>query len=130
MFVYMPDEVEIVADDDALYRWISPQYVKKTGAVSSGAYMRWSRVGAKFTGQPDPEPSVDLARLTTPEAMQPRAAPGTRIGTLVARSVRVAGLDVVHRPDRDQNNPAHCVITGVQTADHCRLLADATRILL
>lgn len=126
----MPDRVEIIADDDILYRWISPQYIKKSGAVSSGAFMRWSKVGTRFTGAPDPEPSVDLARLTTPERMQARAAPGTRIGMLVARSVRLAGMDVVHRRDSERDNPAHCVITGVQTADHCRLLADATRIIL
>lgn len=92
--------------------------------------MRWSKIGTRFTGAPDPEPSVDLARLTTPERMQARAAPGTRIGMFVAREVRAAGLDVVHRPDYEHHNPAHCVITRVRTADHCRLLADATRIIL
>jgi len=47
--------LEVIADDDELFRRLAPMMVKRDGTVSSVAYEK--------NGQPDNE--VDLARLTT-----------------------------------------------------------------
>jgi hypothetical protein len=123
------EHLEDIADDDVLYRWISPEYIKRNGAVSSGAYKRWSRDEGKFV--PDAQISVDLARLTSAKEMQARSSrPGTRIGALVAAVPRGMGLTVRHAPDVECGNRAHCVIEGPNDAVTCRRLAEQTTLTL
>lgn len=47
---------------------------------------------------------------------------------LVAGSPRRIGFDVIHDPQPD--NVAHCLIVGEHTKQRCRLLAEATSVLI
>ena len=70
----------------------------------------------KVRGRPDPQISVDLARLTTPQATLVRAPrPGFGLGVLVARDPRSLGLTVRHHPLPD--NAAHSLIEGQRPDD-------------
>lgn len=124
----MHDPLAEIVDGDVLYRWISPQYIKRNGKVSSGAYKRWSSVERKLVI--DPRISVDLARLTDAEKMRMRSTrPDTRIGAISVAILSQLGLSVRHEPDEANGNPAHCVIEGDITDDVCRQLADDTDLL-
>ena len=74
-------------------------------------------------GEPDPEPSVDLARLTTLDECQARR-PGCGIGKIEARVPLDLGFAVLHRPLPD--NPAHAVLRGENTRGRCAALATET----
>jgi hypothetical protein len=83
----------------------------------------------KLRGKPDPNISVDLARLTTPEETAARGPkPGFGVGRLVAGEVRALGLAVRHDPI--EGNPANALIEGAMTRLHCHLLAQATTVVL
>src|ERR1041385_1577076 len=113
------ESVEVITDDDRVYRRLT-SFSIQNGVVTSAAYKR--------DGKPDPEPSVDLARLTTPQrCLDSGGKEGLGIGVLVARAVRAKSLDVAHRPS--VGNPAHCLITGKMSKQTCRKLAEATKIL-
>lgn len=111
-----------IADDDLLYRRLAPPpgHIKSDGTVASNAF--------KLHAQPDPELSVDLARLTTESESLARAArPGFRLGVLKAGDVRALGLTVTHEPTDD--NPAHCLICGNNSKATCAQLAELTGVL-
>ena len=116
-------KIEQIADDDLLYRRLAPLHLKPDGTVNSAAF--------KLRGRPDPQVSVDLARLTTLEVTLGRAPrPGFGLGTLVAGDPRSLGLGLRHDPV--PSNPAHALIEGqgpndIQTA---RRLAEMTRVLV
>lgn len=109
-----------ILDDDSLYRRLHHTQVYEDGSVKSIAYM--------FNSKPDPEVSVDLARLTTPEESVGRGKPGTGLGEIVTRVPRALGFNVEHRPIPE--NPAHAQIEGQSTKALCRQLADATRVII
>lgn len=111
--------VEAVLDDDELYRRLAREHVNEDGTVNSAAY--------KLRGRPDLGISVDLARLTTPQQVI-ASHPHAGVGVLVARVPRSMGFDVRHDPLPD--NPAHCLIEGENTRAKCRLLAEATTVLI
>jgi hypothetical protein len=110
-----------ISDDDALYRRLSISgHLKPDGSVSSNSY--------KLYGKPDPEPSVDLARLSTIEVSLARVGrPGFCLGELKAGDVRALGLTVTHEPIDE--NPSHSCIRGNATKTTCTQLADITRRL-
>lgn len=113
-------DIEAIDDRDELYRRLAPDFVKADGTVSSATFKR-----AK---NPDPEVSVDLARLTTPDETLRRADRlHFGIGVLTASVPRSLGLTVRHDPV--DGNPAHSVIEGQTTRQQPRLLAEQTRIL-
>jgi hypothetical protein len=113
--------LEEIADDDELYRRLAPDHVNADGTVNSAAFKR--------RGQPDPQVSVDLARLTTRDEILARAPrPGFGLGVLVARAPRALGLTVRHDPL--PGNPAHSLIEGQTNRTQCRLLAEATIVLV
>jgi len=114
----MEFEIRQIAHDDELYRRIAPDFFKADGTVSSGAY--------KVKGQPDKEISVNLKYLTTIEETL-RDRPTFGVGSLIARSARDLGLEVVHDPQPD--NYAHSLIKGASTKTHCSKLAEATTII-
>ena len=88
-----------IHDDDWLYRRLHAACFKKDGSVSSVAFMT--------NNFPDGQASVDLARLTTPEASVNREGKGRRkLGQLQARGPRALGLEVVHDPLDD--NESRC----------------------
>jgi hypothetical protein len=114
--------LEQIADDDLLYRRLAPFHIKPDGSVSSAAF--------KLRGRPDPGVSVDLARLTTPQATLARAPrPGFGLGVPVAGGPRALNLTVHHDPLPD--NPAHAMIEGQRPDDRQapRRLAEMSRVL-
>lgn len=111
-------KLEVIDDDDELYRRLAPDFVKRDGSISSAAFKR--------NGVPDPELSVDLARLTTPEQSLV-TRPNFGLGGLLARVPRQIGLNVRHDPV--EGNQAHSVIEGQTTREQPRLLAEQTRII-
>ena len=109
-----------IEDRDELYRRFPLAYLKADGTISSAAFKRGKT--------PDPEVSVDLAKLTTPEECLRRAdRPEQGIGVLIAGHPRSIGLTVRHDPL--DGNPAHSVIEGQTTREQPRLLAEQTSIL-
>lgn len=79
--------------------------------------------------RPDPEVSVDLARLTTPEQSLSRAPrAGFGLGSLTVGVPRSLGLRV--RRDPLPGNPAHALIVGNDSIETCRRLARATDVLV
>lgn len=118
----MPTIAEVpIESDDLLYRRLAPQsHIKPDGSVASTAYKR--------SKLPDREPSVDLARLTTPEdsiARAPKA--GYRLGELKVCVIQSLGFTVKHAPL--DHNPSHSLIYGNISMDTCALLAENTRII-
>jgi hypothetical protein len=114
---------------DLLYRRLVESYFRRRDrTLTSGAFY--------LRGKPDPEVSVDLARLTTPEITASKK-PGSGVGQLRAEVPRHLGLDVRHdpHPETDPENAAHSVIVGmartsIADKERCRRLAHATEILL
>lgn len=112
--------VEIVNDDDELYRRLAILHVNDDESINSAAY--------KVRGKPDNDISVDLARLTTPEDSANRAQkPGFGIGVLTADIPRALELKVTHTPVED--NPAHSSIKGKNNRAISRKLAEQTKLL-
>lgn len=112
--------LEIIDDDDELYRRLARHHVKENGQVSSSAFKRGK--------DPDPEVSVNLARLMAYDEMLRRAnRPDQGVGVIVARVPRALGLTVRHDPV--EGNPAHAVIEGQASRAQPRQLAEQTRIL-
>jgi hypothetical protein len=113
-------ELEVIDDGDELYRRLARHHIKENGQVSSSAFKRGK--------DPDPEGSVNLARLMTYDEMLRRAnRPDQGVGVIVARVPRRLGLTVRHDPV--EGNHAHSVIEGQTTREQPRLLAEETRIL-
>lgn len=116
----MPEPRVEIEDDDDLFRRIAPDFLLPDGTITSAAF--------KLRGQPDPNISVDLARLTSPAAsLAPVQGRGFRLGVLKAHAPRVLGLRVDHDPQK--GNPAHSLILGASTKAHSRGLALAARLL-
>ncbi len=91
-------------------------------SVNSAAY--------KLRKDPDPEPSVDLAKLTKgPQETLSRAPKaGFGLGVLIVRQVKELGFVVQHKPLTE--NFAHCVIVGENTRQKARDLAGCTRLII
>ena len=117
----MAEPLEEIANDDELYRRLAPGHVDLDGSVNSAAF--------KVRGRPDLRISVDLARLTAPNAALTRAPrPGFGLDALAARAPRSLAFSVRHDPLPD--NPAHALIEGDNDKTKCRLPARATRVLV
>jgi hypothetical protein len=113
--------LEQIADEDILYRRIARHAVRKDGTVSSSAF--------KVRNEPDNSISVDLARLTTPEATVSRAPkPGFGVGAFAAKIPRSLGFIARHDPKDD--NPAHSLIEGENTEEKCYELASKIQVLI
>ena len=109
-----------IEDEDELYRRFPLAYLKDDGILSSAASKRGK--------DPDPEVSVDLARLTDPDECLRRAnRPDQGVAALIALVPRGLGLVVRHAPVA--GNPAHAVIEGQTTRSQPRLLAAQARIV-
>lgn len=115
----MPN-VEEIADSDELYRRLAPEHINPDGSVNSAAF--------KLRGRPDPQISVEVARLTTPqESLGRTVRPGFQLGILLAAIPRALNLTVRHDPLPD--NDAHALIIGTNSKTICRRLAEATSVL-
>ncbi len=116
------DVVEIDNDDQLYRRLITRDHINPDGSVNSAAFK-----GRNW--KPDPHISVDLAKLTTPEkCLAYPGRPGFSVGMLVARVPRSLGFTVRHAPEPD--NYAHSLIEGNNDRKKCRLLAEATTVIL
>ena len=86
-------------------------------------------VAFKLGGAPDNQISVDLARLTTPQESVGRAnKSGCGLGVLQAKIPRSLDFNVEHKPI--PSNPAHSQIEGQNNKQKCRLLAEATEVVI
>ena len=113
-------EVQIELDDLLYHRLSSKSHIKPDGSVASAAY--------KHNKLPDLEPSVDLARLTTPEESIGRAGKvGFQLGELQVAVIQPLGFTIKHAPL--ETNPSHSLIFGNTSMDTCALLAENTRII-
>ncbi len=106
-----------IKGEDALYRRVFPAHFRRDGKLTRGAYM--------VSGYPAPEPSVDLARLTTVEECAERRT-GCDVGELRAQAPMDLGFVVLHQPL--DGNRAHCILTGENNREKRTALAEATRI--
>src|SRR5438270_97394 len=122
----MVESVAAIDSTDHFYRrLLYPEHLYDDGSVRPNAYY--------LSGRPDPQVSVDLARLTTPEETAGRGRrPGAGVGELLAEIPLSLGLTVRHAPVPD--NLAHSVIEGLaDTRLHrqlCKELAEATRVII
>jgi hypothetical protein len=103
-------QLQEIADADDLYRRIHPSQVKD-GRPTSAAFK-------------DPELSVDLARLTTPERSL-TGYPLYGLTSIVAGHARSLGQDVFHSPL--EANPAHAFVRGAKPLSVARGLAQSAK---
>lgn len=110
-----------INDDDLLYRRFHYKSLWSDGSITNVAYMR-----PKST-TPDPEISVNLARLTTPtQTLEAVSKSLFGLGELKVGDVRKLGFRVRYDPMPD--NDAHCIIEGAKTEEDCDRLAEITRV--
>ena len=105
---------EDIKDEDELYRRIHPTHVIN-GKISSAAFK-----------QREPDLSVDIARLTTPE----RALlnyPNHGLVSLVTVFFRNLNLEVYHAPI--PCNYAHAIVYGKITPSIAKMIAMAAKLV-
>jgi hypothetical protein len=130
----MDQSIESIADDDWLYRRLGVHSIRRAdGSVHYNAFMRNADPRGRKK-EPDPDVSVDLARLTTPEqSLTVAGKPGQGIGAIQAgfpRSLAPGLIDVVHTPitePPERQNLAHASIRGNEgegAIDRCTQMAD------
>lgn len=112
-----PTHFEVIDGSDHLYRRLVPEAIENDGSVNSLAYRL--RRGEDYL-------SVDLARLTTPEAVL-AVRPDFGLGVISAADVPKLDLSVQHSPT--PANPAHAKIEGQITKAKSRQMARATSVL-
>lgn len=113
--------LEAVTEADSLFRRLLHFHIKKGGEVSSAAFKTKKK-------KPDPELSVDLARLTTADESLSRGMGGMGLGELSAAVPLSLGLEIRHRPEC--NNIAHCLILGDHTMETCRQMAENVTVII
>ena len=132
----VPDgaSTEVIEDGDWLYRRLALNHLRSDGTVNRTALMRNS-VPPNKGKEPDPQISVDLARLTTPPnspagSLAVAGRPNQGIGAMQAGFARRLGLDVIHDPvlhPPELVNVAHSVIqgnVGERAMELCELMAE------
>jgi hypothetical protein len=118
---------EITGADD-LYRRLVPDGHIRHGQVLFSAFLKRREPGEKH-GQPDPALSVNLARLSSPEATLAQAPrPGFGVAVFSAGIPIEMGLTVRHAPEAV--NPAHTLVEGLSSLEECQRLANACTILI
>lgn len=129
----MDDLIEPIADDDWLYRRLGIHNVRQAdGSIHYNAFMRNVDPRGRRK-EPDPDVSVDLARLTTPEqSLTAAGKPDQGIGAIQAgypRSLAPGRIDVIHTPvtePPERRNLAHASIRGNEgegAIDRCAQMA-------
>ncbi len=121
----MVQPVLAIHDSDDLYRRLAVNHFRRDGTVAANAFMLSSK--SRRDRMLDPDLSVDLSQLTTPEQSLERVGkPDQGIGALKAKLPRDLGLVVEHTPKED--NPAHSSIQGNEgerALELCDKLAEA-----
>lgn len=109
-----------IGDDDVLYRRLARHQINRDGSINSSAFKRGGIYETNI--------SVDLARLTDPQASVDRAArPGFRLGAFLAAHPRHLGFRVEHDPRED--NPSHTLVLGDNDQEISRALARLMRLV-
>jgi len=106
-----PEEIK---DEDELYRRIHPTHVIN-GKISSAAFK-----------QRQPDLSVDIARLTTPERTL-SYYPDYGLGSLAAGFFRNLKLEVYHAPI--PSNYSHAIVYGKITHSMAKMVAIAVKLI-
>jgi hypothetical protein len=109
---------EIIEDKDDLYRRVHFMTIKDNGDVSSAAFQN-----QKGTD----EMSVDLGRLTTPQATT-LGDPSYGVASLKAGLARSLGQDVFHHPEG--GNCAHSTVKGHKPPPIRKQLRDGSKLVL
>ena len=104
-------KVELIFDQDELYRRIFSDWIKEDGTISSAGFQNTSDTN---------DMSVDLARLTTPEKTVSKY-PNCGVALLTAGFARSLDQKVLHDPLPD--NIAHSTVKGIKTKSIRRKLA-------
>jgi hypothetical protein len=115
------DAIEFKEEDD-LYKRLPPTLCDCDGNPTAGIW--------RLKKKPDPEPSVDLARLTTPEAVLAgaRGRPGFGVGKITVKDANELGFSVRYQPELGNN--AHCILVGENTIEKTRDLATRTKVVI
>ena len=134
----MAVEPQEIADSDLLYRRLATHNIRRSdGSVHPNAFMRNADPRGRKK-EPNPDVSVDLARMTTPErSLAIAARPDQGIGVISAGFPRSLGLRVLHTPidePPERRNFAHASIRGnddEDALDRCNAMAaEMTRRVL
>jgi hypothetical protein len=113
---------EIVKDDD-LYRRVVSFNVNPDNTINSSAFK------LRRPKRPDPQISVDLARMISAEECRALGGiPGLGVAMIKAGIPIDLGLNV--RRDPEPDDPAHCVIEGATTMTQCEILAEACTLVI
>jgi len=116
----MNDGANVILDDDQLYRRLSSHQINPDGSVNSSAFKRGDVYETMI--------SVDVARMTTPEASVERAKKaGVKLGGFGAGRARAFGFSVNHNPLPD--NAAHALVEGENNKAKSRELAKWVSVL-
>lgn len=110
--------LENIDDDDVLYRRVHPLWIKENGEVQSAAFQ--NQTGTD-------EMSVDLGRLTTPEATTLRD-PSYGVASLEAGLARSLQQEVYHVPEG--GNCAHSTVKGHKPPSIRRQLRNGSKLIL
>jgi hypothetical protein len=113
---------EIVPDDD-LYRRVVSFNVNPDRSINASAFK------LRKPKRPDPEISVDLARMISPEGcLAVGRVPG--LGVAVFKARVPISLELTVRRDPEPDDPAHCVIEGATSMTQCEVLAEACSLVI
>lgn len=111
-------KVELILDEDDLYRRVPEMYFKESGKISTAAFQN-------TTGTNDM--SVDLARLTTPQATALNN-PKFGVASFRAGFARRNNQKVFNDPEPE--NPAHSIVRGRKTGSFRRKLVEQSIVIV
>lgn len=112
------DNIELILNDDELYRRVPDYWIHEDGTPSSAAFSNTSKTD---------DMSVDLARLTSP---QKTISEYTNFGiaSFLAGYARKLNQKVLHDPIPE--NLAHSNVRGKKNSKIRKKLAEGSRIIL
>jgi hypothetical protein len=106
--------LELIHDNDELYRRVTKDQIKENGTVSSGAFTN--------TGGTD-DMSVDLGRLTSIEETSSFKGLIFGVASFHAGHARQYEQLVFHDPDHEYDNYAHTTVKGRKSSTRRKYLA-------
>lgn len=110
--------IETIYDADELYRRVAEYWIKENNLISSAAFTNTSDTD---------EMSVDLSRLTTPQATTLNE-PNYGVASFLASIARELDQEVFHSPNQD--NLAHSTVKGKKTRSIRKKLGRKSTLIL
>ena len=110
--------VELILDEDEIYRRILDDWIKEDGRPSSAAFQNTSNTN---------DMSVNLARLTSPEKTVSEY-PNCGVASFLAGFARELEQQVIHKPISD--NLAHSTVRGKKNIRIRRKLVEGSTVIL